>query len=158
MAHKLHVDVRDLSREESLDTLARHHIGHVALSFHDVIRLKIANYLYSDGWIYARTELGDDVTMARHHPWGVFEVSEIEGIYDWRSVEVWGAIEFMSSDVPPHEWFEFEDAVKELRKLVPQVLTANDPMPLRVQMVRIHADKVVGRASHSNSADSLPHP
>jgi hypothetical protein len=122
------------------------------------MRLKICNYLLFEGWIYARTEPGDDVTMARHHPWAVFAVSEVDGIYDWRSVEVWGDIEFMSSDVPPHEWFEFETAVRELRKLVPQVLTANDPVPLRVQLLRIQADRVVGRESRSNSAGSLPHP
>lgn len=158
MTQKLQVDVREMSRDEALALLARHHVGHVAISFHDLVRLKICNYIYSEGWIYARTELTDDVVMARHHPWAAFQVSEIDGIYDWRSVEVWGGIEFLSSNAQGREWFEFETAVRLLQAAVPQVLTADDPMPQRVQLLRVHVDNISGRESRSTSPDSLPRP
>jgi nitroimidazol reductase NimA-like FMN-containing flavoprotein (pyridoxamine 5'-phosphate oxidase superfamily) len=153
---KLHVDLRELSRDESLDLLNRHHVGHVAVSFHDLVRLKLCNYIYSEGWIYARTEVGADVTMAKHHPWAAFEVYEAESIYDWRSVEVSGAVEFLSSDMQSGDWFRFETAVRLLRTAVPQVLTADDPMPQRVQLLRIHVDMIVGRQSSSGTPGTLP--
>ena len=155
---KLSVTVRELSRDESLAILGKHHVGHVGITFHDLLRLKICNYVYSEGWIYARTELGEDLVMAKHHPWAAFEVDEVEGIYDWRSVEVWGAIEFLSSNVQSQDWFEFENAVRLLRTAVPEILTADDPMPQRIQLVRIHLDNVMGRESRVGNPRPLPQP
>jgi nitroimidazol reductase NimA-like FMN-containing flavoprotein (pyridoxamine 5'-phosphate oxidase superfamily) len=156
--NKLHVDLRTLSREESLALLARHHVGRVGISFHDVLRVKLANYVYSEGWIYARTELGPDLTIAKHHPWAAFEVSEVTGIYDWTSVEVMGGIEFLSPDLHSSDWFEFKNAVDLLRAAVPQVLTHDDPMPQRLQVLRLHVDEIVGQESRSTGSSSLPLP
>ena len=155
---KLDVTVRELSHDECLAILMKHHVAHVGIGFHDLLRLKICNYLYSDGWIYARTELGQDLVMARHHPWAAFEVAEVEGIYDWRSVEVRGAIEFLSSSTQSSEWFEFENAVRLLRTAVPEVLTANDPTPQRIQLLRVHLDEVMGRESRLANPRQLPLP
>jgi nitroimidazol reductase NimA-like FMN-containing flavoprotein (pyridoxamine 5'-phosphate oxidase superfamily) len=155
---KMHVEVRDLSRDESLALLAGHHIGRVGISFHDLLRVELAAYLYSGGWIYARTELGDDVVTVRHHPWAAFEVDEVMGIYDWRTVEAWGSVEFLSSDVHTRDWFQFENAVRLMRGVVPQILTADDPMPQRVQLVRMHVDSVRGRESHGGMTGDLPAP
>ncbi|MEO7043616.1 MAG: pyridoxamine 5'-phosphate oxidase family protein [Gemmatimonadaceae bacterium] len=152
----LHVKVRELSKDESLAILASHHVGRVGLSFHDLIKVKICNYIYSEGWIYARTELGPDLTIAQHHPWAAFEVGRAESIYDWQSVEVSGAIEFLRSDMQSRAWFEFENAVNLFRTVVPQILTADDPMPERVQLLRVHVDTIMGRESRSASAQSLP--
>jgi nitroimidazol reductase NimA-like FMN-containing flavoprotein (pyridoxamine 5'-phosphate oxidase superfamily) len=148
---KIHVDVRLLSNDDAIALIERHHVGHIAITFHDLVRLKLCDYIYSQGWIYARAELGDDLTMARHHPWAAFEVDETEGIYDWRSVEVWGAVEFLSADVTSRDWYAFENAVEILRTAVPQILTADDPLPNRIQLVRIHTDKILGRESRSRS-------
>ncbi|HEY5086341.1 MAG TPA: pyridoxamine 5'-phosphate oxidase family protein [Gemmatimonadaceae bacterium] len=155
---KLHVDVRELSRDEGLALLARHHVGRVGISFHDLLRVELANYVYSEGWIYARTELGEDVATVRHHPWAAFEVDEVEGIYDWRTVEVLGVVEFLSSDIHSRDWFEFENAVRVMREVVPQILTADDPMPQRVQVIRMHVDNIRGRESHSGTPRALPRP
>jgi nitroimidazol reductase NimA-like FMN-containing flavoprotein (pyridoxamine 5'-phosphate oxidase superfamily) len=157
-AGKLNVTVRDLSRDESLAILAKHHVGHVAISFHDLLRVKICNYVYSEGWIYLRAELGSDLVMAKHHPWAAFEVDEVDGIFDWRSVEVWGAIEFLSSDMQSPDWFERENAVRLLRAVVPEILTADDPLPQRSQLVRIHLDNVMGRESRVGHPRPLPQP
>lgn len=155
---ELNVTVRDLSHDESLAILARHHVGRVGITFHDHFRLKICNYLYSENWIYARAELGDDLVMAEHHPWAAFEVDEVDGILDWRSVEVRGAIEFLTSDMQSHDWFEFENAVHLLRNAVPEILRADDPSPKRIHLVRIHLDDVVGRESRVGNPRPLPQP
>lgn len=155
---RLHVALRELSHDDAFELLNRHHVGHVAISFHDLVRLKLCNYIYSAGWIYVRTELGEDLVMVRHHPWATFEVHEAESIYDWRSVEVSGAVEFLSSDMQSGDWFRFETAVRLLRAAVPQILTADDPMPQRVQLLRVHADTIVGRQSSSGEPETLPVP
>jgi nitroimidazol reductase NimA-like FMN-containing flavoprotein (pyridoxamine 5'-phosphate oxidase superfamily) len=155
---QLNVTVRELSRDESVAILARHHLGRVGITFHDHLRLKLCNYLYSEHWIYARAELGDDLVMAEHHPWAAFEVDEIDGILDWRSVEVRGAIEFLSSDLHSPDWFEFENAVRLLRSAVPEVLRADDPMPQSIRLVRIHVDEIAGRESRVGNPRPLPQP
>ncbi len=150
------VDIRELTRDQSLALLARHHIGHVGISFHDILRVEIAAYVYADDWIYARMELGDELTTVQHHPWGAFEVDEVESIYDWRSVEVRGAVQFLSSESHGRDWFEFANAVRLMRQVVPQVLTANDPLPQRSQIVRLHIDDIRGRAAASSAPTTLP--
>lgn len=155
---RLHVDLRDLSRDEAIELLSVHHVGDVGISFHDLVRLKLCAYIYSEGWIYARTELGEDLVMAKHHPWAAFEVHEVESIYDWRTVAVSGAVEFLSSDIQSYDWLGFENAVRVLRAAVPQILTDNDPMPQRVQLLRIHVDTIMGRESSSGMPETLPSP
>jgi len=147
----LSVDVRDLSRDESLALLAKHHIGHAGISFHDVVRVELVAYVYADDWIYARMELGEELTTVEHHPWGAFEVDEVETIYDWRSVEVRGAVQFVTP-----ESHAFENAVRLMRQVVPQVLTDGDPLPQRNQLVRLHIDQIRGRVSRSNARATLP--
>ncbi len=155
---KLHVDVREMPRDEAVALLGKHHVGRVGISFHDLVRVKLANYLYSEGWIYARTELGEDLTTVRHHPWVAFEVDEVEGLYDWRVIEITGSVEILSSDFHSPDWFEFENAVSLLRSAVPQVLTADDPMPQRVQLIRMHVDNIRGQESRSTGGSALPRP
>lgn len=157
-AEKLHVDVRDMSRDEAVALLERHHVGRIGISFHDLVRVKLASYLYSEGWLYARTELGEDLTTVKHHPWAAFEVDEVEGIYDWRVVEVAGGVEILSSEFHSPDWPQFENAVRLLRSAVPQVLTADDPMPQRAQVIRMHVDNIRGHESRSSGASALPRP
>lgn len=152
------VNMLELSHEDSLGLLARHHIGHIGISFHDILRVELAAYVYADEWIYARMELGDELTTVRHHPWGAFEVDEVESIYDWRSVEVRGAVQFLSSDSHGRDWFEFSNAVRLMRQVVPQILTADDPLPRRSQIVRLHIDDIRGRLSQSSAVTTLPGP
>jgi len=40
---KLHVDLRELSNDEAVEMLSQHHVGHVGISFHDLVRLKLCN-------------------------------------------------------------------------------------------------------------------
>jgi nitroimidazol reductase NimA-like FMN-containing flavoprotein (pyridoxamine 5'-phosphate oxidase superfamily) len=152
------VDVREMPHDEAIELVKLHHVGHFGVSFHDLVRVKLCNYVYSEGWIYLRTELDQDLVLAKHHPWAAFEVHEAESIYDWRSVEVSGAVEFLSSDTESGDWFRFDVAVRLLRDAVPQILTADDPMPNRTQVLRIHVDTIMGRESSSGIPDMLPAP
>ena len=136
--------------------LTKHHVGSMALAFHDRVTISLVNYVYSKQWIYARLEDGPDLTTVQHQRWVAFEVSEIEGIYDWRSVTARGSVELLPHGGAGAAKREFDAAVEMLRSAVPAVFTKRDPMPQRVQVIRIHVDELAGRQSRSNSPADLP--
>jgi nitroimidazol reductase NimA-like FMN-containing flavoprotein (pyridoxamine 5'-phosphate oxidase superfamily) len=136
--------------------LAKHHVGSIAVAFHDHVTISLLNYVYAKRWIYARLEDGPDLAAVQHHPWVAIEVSEISGIYDWRTVTARGSVELLRQDGGPAARRECDAAIDILRTVVPAVFTKRDPMPQRVQVVRIHVDELVGRQSRSESAGSAP--
>ena len=136
--------------------LAKHHVGALALAFHDRVALTLVNYVYADRWIYARLEDGPDLTMLKHHQWVALEVNEIEGIYDWRSVTVNGSVRLLRNEQGSAAGGEFHTALEQLRSVDPAAFTRDDPMPERVQLIRIHVDEMAGREARSKSAGGLP--
>ena len=154
----MRVDVQPLSRDDSLALVQRHHMGRIGIGLHDLIRVELTPYAYADDWIYVRAKIDEDFEVISPHPWAAFEVDEVDSIYDWRSVEVTGAIEILSSDPNAQHRFEYEQAVRILRGAVPALLTADDPRPEHVHVLRIHVDTVLGRSSRSVDGVAPPVP
>jgi len=152
------VQVRAFSRAESEALLAKHHVGRVTYAFHDRMVLALVNYIYSKEWIYARMEAGPQLATLKHHQWVALGVDEISGIYDWRSVTVHGSVQLLSPDKASAGYRDYNSALELLRSVVPAILTKDDPMPQRVQLLRIHVDEIEGRESRSSGADALPRP
>ena len=75
-----------LERDEIDALLARHNVGRIAYTFRDRVDVEPINYVYRDGWIYLRTGPGSKLTTLARHPWVAFEVDEVDGPFDWRSV------------------------------------------------------------------------
>jgi nitroimidazol reductase NimA-like FMN-containing flavoprotein (pyridoxamine 5'-phosphate oxidase superfamily) len=96
----VHVSTRQLDHQAIEALLAKHHVGSTAIAFHDRMNIALANYVYTDRRIYGRLEDGPDVATVRHHHWVAFQVSEIDGIYDWRTVTANGSIPGLT-DGPP---------------------------------------------------------
>lgn len=151
-----HVETRAMDRREAESVLSKHHTGRMAFAFHDKITIELVNYVYADGWIYARIEQGAALTTLRHHQWVAFEVDELKTVYDWRAVTVHGSVQFLSDDRSSPEWRHFNKAMQLIRAQVPTVLTPADPLPNRTQVYRIHADEILGRESRSNALQHLP--
>ena len=154
----IHVQVRAFSREESDALLAKHHVGRVTFAFHDRMALALVNYVYSKEWIYVRMEPGPQLATLKHHQWVAFGVDEINGIYDWRSVTIHGSVQLLSPDKAVAGLRDYNTALELMRSVVPAILTKDDPMPQRVQLMRIHVDEIEGRESRSSGADALPRP
>jgi uncharacterized protein len=82
-----------------------------------------------------------------------FEVDEIEGLFQWRSVVVHGAVYFLETpplltkDRKPDDeaGAAYDAAVQQLRRLVPSALGRDDPTPERSIIYRIHANEINGR-------------
>jgi nitroimidazol reductase NimA-like FMN-containing flavoprotein (pyridoxamine 5'-phosphate oxidase superfamily) len=77
---------RELSATEMHELLARNHVGRIAYSFHDRVDIEPISYVFADDAFYMRTEPGSKLATLAHAPWAAFEVDEIRGPFDWRSV------------------------------------------------------------------------
>ena len=137
--------IRELARDEMEAILARNNVGRLAYAFRDRVDIEPINYVYANGWVYCRTSRGSKVDTMGHHPWVAFEVDEVRGIFDWRSVVVRGAAYALHADSPEDERNAFEPGVALLKQLVPGTLEGDDPVPFRQVVFRIHLDEVSGR-------------
>lgn len=134
----------ELDRDECIAVLVRNHIGRIAYAFRDQVDITTISYVYDDGWLYLRTEVGDKLVTMAHNRWVAFNVDEIESLFEWRSIVARGGIYLLD---PAEHTEEHRHAVNLLRTLIPETFRAEDPVPFRDMVLRIHVDKVTGRAA-----------
>lgn len=139
--------LRDLDFAEIEAMLRAHRYGRLAFTFRDRVDIEPIHYAYDAGWLYGRTSPGTKLTVLAHHPWVAFEIDEVQGLHDWRSVVVKGTVYFVESDGGEVEEEAYARTVAALRRFVPELLTEQDPFPERVMLFRIHIDEMHGRAS-----------
>ena len=137
----------ELPRHDCETLLRRNHVGRLAFSFHDRVDIEPISYVFADQWLYGRTSPGTKLATVRHHPWVAFEVDEIEGLYDWRSVIVHGVVNLPDGNGSPSDQEAYESTLGLIRNLVPLALAAGDPTPERQVLFRIHVDEKTGRAA-----------
>ena len=141
------VTFRDLTRGEIEAVLARHHVGRMAFAFLSRVDIEPIHYVYADGALFGRTTPGTKLTMLKHQPWVAFEVDEVEGPFDWRSVVLKGTVYFLGPDQVSHPADAYEHAVRVIKSVMPQAFTRDDPVPDRTILFRLHVDSMVGRAA-----------
>lgn len=141
--------IRELSRAESEEVLARNHVGRIAYSFRDRVDIEPIHYVYHDGWIYGRTQLGTKLTVVRHNYWVAFEVDEVEELFGWRSVVVRGGFYILVDEGTPQTRALREQAIEQVRRLIPTAFTPEDPVPFRNILFRIAVQEIEGRATIS---------
>ena len=138
---------RALDLAECDAILDRNSVGRIAFSFHDRVDIEPLHYVRDAEWLYIRTSEGSKMTVIAHNHWVAFEVDEVEGVFDWRSVVVRGTVYAVDPEGPPLERRAHAHAVALLKALVPRTLEAGDPVPFRDLVFRIHIDEVTGRAA-----------
>jgi nitroimidazol reductase NimA-like FMN-containing flavoprotein (pyridoxamine 5'-phosphate oxidase superfamily) len=138
---------RSLTRAECDALLARNHVGRLAYSFHDDVNIEPIHYVYADGVLYARTSVGHKLRTLEHHRWVAFEVDEVEGLFDWRSVVVRGSVYVVEPGETAVGRATYARTVARLRELVPALFSDDDPTPHRTVLFRIHVDRMTGRAA-----------
>ncbi len=148
---------RELDRNEIDALLTRNNVGRIAFTSHDRVDIEPINYVYSQGWVYGRTSKGAKLDAITRHQWVAFEVDEVEGLFDWRSVVVKGWFEIVDADTWTHHDPGFKQGLELLRALLPETLQSNDPVPFRHTVFRIHTDEVRGRCAISGTIpDTVP--
>jgi uncharacterized protein len=139
----------ELREEEAIDVLRRNHVGRLAFLREGRVEIEPLHYTYDNDWIYGRTSFGDKLNAIQHQWWVAFEVDEIDGIFDWRSVVVHGGFYLLPDDLPPSERERRNTAMRCVQALVPEAFTKKDPAPHRTQLFGIDVQQVSGRAASS---------
>lgn len=137
--------IHELDRPEIDTILERNSVGRIAFSHHDRVDIEPIHYVYDEGWIYARTSHGTKLATLARNRWVAFEVDEITSLFDWRSVVVHGAVYVLEPDASAPSRDAWTHAVRLLRRLIPETLTARDPTPERDVLFRIPVQEVTGR-------------
>jgi nitroimidazol reductase NimA-like FMN-containing flavoprotein (pyridoxamine 5'-phosphate oxidase superfamily) len=151
MQPQLSPNIRELSRAEIDEVLARNHVGRIAYSFRDRVDIEPIHYVYHDGWIYGRTQLGTKLTVVQHNYWVAFEVDEVEDIFGWRSVVVRGGFYILIDEGTAQSRELREQAIEQIRRLTPEAFTDADPVPFRDIVFRIAVQEVEGRVAGGDS-------
>ena len=134
---------------DCLALIQRQTVGRMAYTFRNRVDIAPIHYVYSDGWLFARTSDGAKMTTLRHAPWVAFEVDEIDGVFDWRSVVVHGTAYRMTRDGAPAERKLWNEGMALLKRIVPETGTSGDPVPFRTVVFGIHVDTISGRSCSS---------
>lgn len=138
---------RNLSLKEARTLLRRNNVGRMAFAFRNRPDIVPIHYVYSGEWIYGRTSLSPKLITLRHSQWVAFEVDEVTGIFQWKSVVLRGGLYLLDPDGPPRDRSARRRAIALLRSLVPDTLRESDPVRFRDVVFRIHTDEVSGRAA-----------
>jgi uncharacterized protein len=150
MTRTLEPTFRDLDDEEVHALLARNHIGRIAYSFHNRVDIEPLSYVFADGAIYMRTSPGSKLETLAHSPWVAFEVDEVEGPFDWRSVVAHGTVYVLTESGGEIARENYRMALDRIRQLNPAALTPRDPTPTRLVVLKLHLASVRGRSARSN--------
>ena len=143
---------RDLSDVEIEALLKRNHVGRIAFSFHDQVDVRPVHYVFDNGWLFGRTSLGNKLDTLRHNQWVAFEVDEVEGPFEWRSVIVRGAFYRFDPDGNEFEARLYTRGLELIRKIVPETLSEGDPTPLRNELFGLKLDSATGRLCSAKEA------
>jgi uncharacterized protein len=137
---------RDLDFGEIEGMLKEQSYGRLAFSFRDRVDIEPIHYVYENGWLICRTSPGTKLTQLAHHPWVAFEIDDVQGLFEWRSVVVKGTVYVVEKGTPAGDEI-WHSSVEALRRLVPSALRHDDPTPGRNVIFRIHIDEMHGRAA-----------
>lgn len=140
---------RELDRAECEAVLARNTVGRLAFSHDNRVDIEPLHFVFEGGWLYGRTSTGDKITALAHRPWVALEIDEIRDTFDWVSVVVHGAFYRFRPDGSRAERAGYDRAVAALRRLLPETLAMNDPVPFREIVFGVHVDHLTGREATS---------
>ena len=144
------VTIRELEPDEIRALLSRNHVGRIAFSLHDRVDIRPIHYVYADNWLYGRTSPSDKLVKLRHNQWVAFEVDEVKGPFDWRSVVAYGSFYHLTDESTPQLLEQRTEALRLLRSFVPETLRETDPVPLRTELFAIAIDRVTGREASTS--------
>ena len=144
------VTIRELEPDEIRALLSRNHVGRIAFSLHDRVDIRPIHYVYADNWLYGRTSPSDKLVKLLHNQWVAFEVDEVKGPFDWRSVVAHGSFYHLTDESTPQLLEQRTEALRLLRSFVPETLRETDPVPLRTELFAIAIDRVTGREASTS--------
>lgn len=141
-----------LERSECDAVLARNHVGRIAFREAQQVNIQPVGYVARDPWLFLRSAYGAKLEAITSDPFVAFEVDEIDGPFDWRSVVVHGTIYLLPTDGSAVEQRVAQRAIDAIRSVMPEAFTARDPMPERQILYGLHIHEISGRMAQSTGA------
>ena len=138
-----------LTPDECWTVLSSNHVGRLAFVNEKLVDIEPVSYAAEDGWLFMRSAEGAKLEALAHTPYVAFEVDEIKGPFDWRSVVARGTIYLMADDGHYVDHATIDRAVSALRSFSPAALTVDDPTPFRRTVYGLHVDVLSGRSASS---------
>lgn len=145
-----------LTPEDCREILERNHVGRLAFRHGETVDIEPIGYAARGNWLFLRSAYGSKLEALAHHPYVAFEVDEIKGPFDWRSVVAHGTIYMLPYAGSTVDRRQFERAVAALRDVMPAALTPRDPVPERQIVYGLHIDRVDGRMAMNRPAQKAP--
>lgn len=143
-----------LSRAECVDVLARNHVGRIAFRADRRVEIVPLGYVARGEWIFLRSAYGAKIEAFTKDPFVAFEVDEIDGPFDWRSVVVHGTIYLLQMNGGPIENRDARPAVEALRAAMPGAFSPQDPVPERQIIYGLYIQEIDGRMARSGARAS----
>jgi len=140
-----------LTDDECTALLVRNHVGRVAFFNHGVVDIEPVHYVANGDWLFLRSAAGTKIDAFSHQPYVAFEVDEVDGPFDWRSVVVHGTVYLLSERGVRVDRLAFERALRALRSVAPTTLGTKDPTPFRRQVYGIHVNSLTGRVAEQRT-------
>jgi uncharacterized protein len=138
---------RELSREECEALLRRQSVARLAYASHGRVSIEPIHYVYDDGWLVGRTSPGSKLDTLAHDPWVAVEVDEVHATFEWESVVVRGTFYRLHETGSAAERESWARALPLIRRIVPEALGPDDPVPFRDVLFHVHADEITGRVA-----------
>ena len=138
---------RRLSEKECRALLARHHVGRIAFVVRGRADIEPISYGFAGDHIVIRTAPGTKLQALRRNPWVAFEVDEVAGPFDWRSVVVHATVYRTDPVGSESDLRAYRRAVAQLRAFAPAALRPGDPAPFRDVVLRLYISEIAGRAA-----------
>lgn len=140
---------KDLSAAESRRVLARNHVGRMAFKHERSVDIEPLGYVSTKDWIFLRSAAGSKLEALARNPYVAFEVDEVDGPFDWRSVVVHGTVYMLPKDGSPTEQREYRRAVRLFRSAMPATFTDDDPAPEREHVYGLNVQEITGREAQT---------
>ncbi|HEU4993617.1 MAG TPA: pyridoxamine 5'-phosphate oxidase family protein [Gemmatimonadaceae bacterium] len=145
-----------LTPDDCAEVLRRNHVGRLAYLKGPVVDIEPIGYVKEGDWIFFRSAYGAKLEAVAHTPYVAFEVDEVRGPFDWKSVVAHGTIYMFPGDGAKVDQRAYERGVAALRTVVPEALTPLDPVPERWIVYGLHVDSVDGRMAQSTTTKRGP--
>lgn len=139
----------ELSPEDCERLLDRMHVGRLAFALHDVVDVVPLGYHFEKGWIYGRTSPGGKLATLDRNRRVAFEVDEVGGPFEWKSVVVHGSFYLLD----PASDAETKATVE---RIFPDAFSGNDSVSFRNQFFGISIEEMSGRMAKPDAAKPKP--
>lgn len=139
----------DLTPRKALAILRRNHVGRLGYLKGRQVDIEPLGYVARGNWVFMRSADGAKLGALAHSPYAAFEVDEVDGPFNWRSVVAHGTVYRLANDGTPIDRRHFARAVAALREILPETFTEHDPVPERRVIYGFNIGKIIGRSART---------